>query len=147
MRLPSSICRIWNDEALRYPIVVGGLSIPVILSLQGIPLDEYTYLVPVVVGIFLGAWFAETSTSGRRVGLRAGLVAGFSIVFSVLQIATLVPYDAQPLWATGYAAVGFVFVAAAGILVFGAFGWIGGLVGERLFDGLLGGVASHDSGP
>ncbi|WP_139327055.1 DUF5518 domain-containing protein [Natronorubrum daqingense] len=134
MGIHEKATRLWNDESWRYPLIVGGISVPILISLQTMTDGSFTSLLPLLAGFLVGFWPSKNNVSSKRVGWRAGLVSGFALVYQGAIFSTLIPYDAQPLFASIFTLVALVFVVALAVVVYGVIGAIGGMIGDWLFE-------------
>jgi len=124
--------RALNDDAWKYPIVIGIMSIPATIGLQRIDAVDYVLLPPFFAGILVGLWSVNKVASSKRVGWRTGLIGGIAILYRSTQFSTQLPSGNQPIFATAFAVASLLFVTTAYVVVYGILGAIGSLVGERI---------------
>lgn len=125
--------RIWNDETWRYPLIAGGISVPILILLQTMTDGSFTPLLPLVAGFLAAVWSSKENVSSKLVGWRAGLVSGFALIYQGTMFSTLIPYDAQPLFVSIFTLLALVSIVALAVVVYGIIGAIGGIIGDRLF--------------
>ena len=132
MEARNSIIGIWDNKEWRYPIISGIASMPFSITIQLVDAGEYVAWPPFLAGLIVGVWTIEKSAI--RVGWRSGLVSSIFLLFYFAQFSTNIPYGSQPIFATIYMYSGLAMVGLIYIIVYGALGAIGGMVGDWLSD-------------
>lgn len=131
------IIDVWNDDSWRYPLVVGGITIPIAVAFQYLDVGVPGLVLPFLAGVFVGVVVPQESISGLRIGWRTGLLSGISLLYGgtrFLASNSHIWLENQSMLLIISTFVTVPFVLLFFILLFGVAGAIGGAVGERLSD-------------
>lgn len=136
MKLYTRIITAWNDKTWKYPITAGAVAVPIVIVIQYISNGLYGIVPPFLAGLLVGLWAVETPIPSARVGWRAGLISGLSLVYGGMEFLLSTSdlwLNNSPALLTISAFVAVPLVTFLFMLIYGAVGAIGGMVGNWVY--------------